>query len=65
VVPLMIQISSACTGCGACLGSCPHGALRPAPRRPAWRAERCQEERECVEVCPAGAILALALAGGS
>ena len=52
----MIAISAACTGCGACLVTCPERALLPAPRRPVVVAERCTTCLACIEVCPAGAI---------
>ena len=51
-----VLIDQRCTACGACLATCPEGALLPAPARPLVVAERCTGCWECVEVCPAGAI---------
>lgn len=51
-----ISISAACTGCGACIATCPERALLRAPRRPAVDGARCSLCLACVEVCPAGAI---------
>lgn len=51
-----VTISAACTGCGACLATCPERALRPARRHPLVVAGRCTACLACVEVCPAGAI---------
>lgn len=52
----MILVSDACTACGACLATCPTGALRPAPRKPVVIASRCTACLECVEICPRGAL---------
>ncbi|WP_366525187.1 4Fe-4S binding protein [Ferrimicrobium sp.] len=52
----MITITDACTGCGACIVTCPTHALKPHPRHPRWSALRCEAHRECVEICPVGAI---------
>lgn len=52
----MIAIDDRCTACGVCLATCPEGALRRAPRRPALDAGRCTGCLACIEVCPAGAI---------
>ena len=52
----MITIDARCTGCGACLVTCPARALAAAPGRPVLRVERCTDCLECIEVCPAGAI---------
>jgi NAD-dependent dihydropyrimidine dehydrogenase PreA subunit len=52
----VISISMACTGCGACIATCPERALRPAARRPALVSRRCTLCLACIEVCPAGAI---------
>jgi ferredoxin len=51
-----VWISLACTGCGACLATCPERALLRAPRRPAVVADRCTACLACIEVCPVGAI---------
>jgi ferredoxin len=51
-----VWISSACTGCGACLATCPERALLRAPRRPLVVASRCTACLACVEVCPVDAI---------
>ena len=51
-----ISISGACTGCGACIATCPERALRPAPKRPGAVESRCTLCLACIEVCPVGAI---------
>jgi ferredoxin len=51
-----VRISFACTGCGACLTTCPERALLRAPRRPVVVASRCTACLACVEVCPVDAI---------
>jgi Pyruvate/2-oxoacid:ferredoxin oxidoreductase delta subunit len=51
-----VTIGPGCTACGACLITCPTGALGPAPGRPALVAERCTGCLACLEVCPADAI---------
>lgn len=58
--------TDACTGCGACLLTCPTHAIRPvvAARPGPTRAtagltvlaDRCTGCAECVEVCPADAV---------
>jgi ferredoxin len=52
-----IEITSRCTACGACLATCPEGALRRAPQRPVALASRCTGCGECVEICPRDAIV--------
>ncbi len=51
-----VFISPACTGCGACLATCPERALLRAPRRPLVVAELCTACLACIEVCPVDAI---------
>jgi ferredoxin len=54
--PTPISVSATCTGCGACIATCPERALRPAAKRPAVVAARCTLCLACLEVCPADAI---------
>jgi ferredoxin len=51
-----VVVDLRCTGCGACLATCPERALVAAPRRPLVIVDRCTACLECVEICPAGAI---------
>jgi ferredoxin len=52
-----VRIATGCTACGACVVTCPTGALSPAPRRPAVDAGGCTDCLVCIEVCPADAIV--------
>lgn len=45
-----------CTACGACLPTCPTGALLPAPRGPRVVEAACNGCLACVEVCPVDAL---------
>ncbi len=54
-----VAVTSACTGCGACLLTCPEHAIRPHGRPLDVLPELCTGCLECVEVCPADAITEL------
>jgi ferredoxin len=51
-----IAIDEQCTACGACLVTCPEGALVAAPLRPAVEVGKCTACLACIEVCPRDAI---------
>ena len=53
---MSVVIGTRCTGCGACLTTCPERALVAAPRHPLVVVSRCTTCLACVEVCPADAI---------
>ena len=51
-----VTVTGRCSGCGACLVTCPGHALRRGPVRPVLDAGRCTDCLACVEICPTGAI---------
>jgi uncharacterized Fe-S center protein len=53
-----VSITADCTACGACLATCPTGALLAAPHRPRVLDRRCTDCWSCIEICPADAIKA-------
>jgi ferredoxin len=57
---MTVAVDLRCTGCGACLATCPERALVAAPHRPLVVVDRCTTCLACVEVCPADAIRELA-----
>ncbi len=54
--PAVPTVNDRCTGCGACLLTCPEHAVRPRGGALFVRADLCTGCLECVEVCPADAI---------
>jgi NAD-dependent dihydropyrimidine dehydrogenase PreA subunit len=60
VLDAPVRVTGRCTGCGACLLTCPTHALRPVARPGASEllvlADRCTGCLECIEICPADAI---------
>ncbi|MHB8191546.1 MAG: 4Fe-4S dicluster domain-containing protein [Ferrimicrobium sp.] len=52
----MITITQECTGCGACIATCPTGALKASPGKVAYTEDRCHSHYDCIEICPVGAV---------
>lgn len=52
---MAVKISPDCTGCSACIGACPFGAIVSEADK-ASITESCTACGACVEVCPVGAI---------
>jgi electron transport complex protein RnfB len=52
----VVSIGDRCSGCGACLRTCPARAIQRRPRRLVVERGRCTGCLACVEICPAGAI---------
>ncbi len=59
-----VSIETSCTACGACLVTCPTGALVAAPHRPVVSEPECIDCLACIEVCPVDAIRWGGLRGG-
>ncbi len=53
---MAVKILQDCTGCSACVGACPFGAIS-ADADKAVINEACTACGACVEVCPVGAII--------
>jgi ferredoxin len=51
-----VSVNTSCTACGACLATCPTGALVAAPLRPRVDERSCTDCWACIEICPADAI---------
>ena len=45
-----------CTGCGACVDTCPEGAITMGGDVAVVNASTCTECGLCVDACPMGAI---------
>ena len=45
-----------CTGCEACVDSCPTGAISMANDKAKVNADDCTDCEACVDACPTGAI---------
>jgi Pyruvate/2-oxoacid:ferredoxin oxidoreductase delta subunit len=55
-----VLVTARCTGCGACLLTCPEHALRPTGDVAAplvALVDRCTGCGECIEICPADAVV--------
>lgn len=53
--PQMLYFSNLCTGCGACLSVCPHGAIGMVDGRSTVDRELCTHCGACASVCPSKA----------
>jgi ferredoxin len=51
-----VTFGPGCTGCGACLLTCPAHAIRPSGGQLYALEGLCTGCGECVEVCPADAV---------
>ena len=53
---MVVIFDAGCTGCGACLLTCPTHAIRPVGRTLVALEPLCTGCGECVEICPADAV---------
>jgi ferredoxin len=49
--------STKCTGCGACIVTCPIKAIKPGPNKIYIDSQRCNLCFDCIDICPKNAIL--------
>src|SRR5689334_6860209 len=60
---MAVVITDQCISCGACVWECPTEAIAPGDPRPVVDGSSCTEcygfygESQCVDVCPATAIV--------
>ncbi len=45
-----------CMKCFACVGVCPHGALKEGDKGPIVDKDKCVDCGECVKTCPASCM---------
>ncbi len=67
---LLVDVTAACVGCGACLSTCPERAfvpVKPGPGRAPLvvREDACTGCLECLEICPVDAIVPIPAAAVS
>lgn len=52
-LPQMMHFANLCTGCGACVAACPHGAAIPLENGTFGRdPDKCSDCGACTDVCP-------------
>ena len=52
-------IAEKCTGCGACVETCPNGALQLVDGLATLEQAACTQCQACIDACPEGAITAV------
>lgn len=60
---MTVELTGRCSGCGACIATCPEAALTRGPGGPVVSDLRCSECLACIEVCPTDALEICARAG--
>jgi len=53
----MYKITDACINCGACIDSCPSGAIVEGDEIYAILPDACIDCGACIDSCPSGAIV--------